>query len=111
MKPPRKNLWAAVSALEGKRHTKADYLRAVTSEEIAASIAIAIKGKRYDAEAFANALNYSEEQAQQAIANLKALDGFTVRGKRGRNLDGDAIIERVAYALSSYPEVTGRVFR
>lgn len=110
MKPPKKNLWAAVSALEGKRNSRADIMRRITPEEVAASIAIAIKGKRYDVEAFAEALDYSDEEAKRAIANLKALDGLTLRGKRSRDLDADGVIQRVPNGLAEYPEITGRVF-
>ena len=106
MKPPRPNIFLRIAALEGKKRTKFDIMRQLTPEDVAASMAIALMGRRYDPHAMAEALDCDVSEAQCTIDKLKALDALTPRRRKTPN--EDAVLRRVAETLSRYPEIIER---
>lgn len=107
MKPPRPNIFLRIAALEGKKRTKFDLMRQLTPEDVAASMTIALMGRRYDPQAMAEALDCDISEAQSTIDKFKALDAL--RPRRKSVPKEDAVIRRVAETLSRYPEIIERV--
>lgn len=109
-RPPKPSIWTRLSRLEGKRPSYTDLLRTLSSDEIAANIAIAIYGHRNDPCAFAYVLGCTVPEAKKSLSVQEMLGRLRDRVRRPSVsfFDEQEALETIAESLKDHMHLVAR---